>query len=562
MGELIISRFNSKPKSKIEKFKYGIKNFKSFKDFQYIEIKPLTVICGINNCGKSSLIQSILLLSQSLTSLDRTSSIRTPFMLPFKFLRVYPADIEEMKYETSLLFEGKFSHLSDFNNIINKYTDINEFSFGYDYHDKHFTFTFFNPVKENALESYVKNIELIGDGYNLQISANLDEDNKIINYSCYINEMNLYTLFNFSFEIEILLRRIKKKDMEKFKDFYIRDYEVKNIQILFQSFIPFTLYLPRKNFLSEVKTILKKFEKDSDIITDILKKIKKEFEKEEYGENVLHFLGFHSEFFYFLDFFSSIHYIGPLRDEPHRYYQFFDIRKIDIGNKGENTPQILALENDSKIPSFKIFNIEKKQLNFKGYRNITLKEGLSKWLQKLDLPEVSPKRVEQILVKIMVNLQKLDDSVTLQDVGFGISQILPVYIESLRMDKDHTLILEQPEIHLHPNMQAKLADFLLSMTVSGKRYIIETHSEHLINRLCLRIAQDQTNKIKDLISIVFIEPPKEDKEKGLQGSIIKELKLNKYGEIENWPIGFFDETDHPHILKAGIDKKKREKEGN
>jgi predicted ATPase len=187
-----------------------------------------------------------------------------------------------------------------------------------------------------------------------------------------------------------------------------------------------------------------------------------------------------------------------------------------------------------------------------------LKKGLSIWSEILELPDIDPKIVEQILFKIQVELPKIDKKVTLQDVGFGISQILPVYVESLRMKKGHTLILEQPEIHLHPSMQSKLADFLLSMVVSGKNFIIETHSEYILNRLSLRIAQDQTDKLKDLISIVFIEPPRDDENLGFLGAKINDLELNRYGEIINWPVGFFDQHDYDKMLKAAIEKRKND----
>ena len=178
----------------------------------------------------------------------------------------------------------------------------------------------------------------------------------------------------------------------------------------------------------------------------------------------------------------------------------------------------------------------------------------------MDLPEISTERVEQTLTKVLVKLPEKDDYVSLQDVGFGISQILPVYIESLRLiPGEEILILEQPEIHLHPSMQSKLADFLLSMALSGKRFIIESHSEHLINRICLRIAQDQTNELNDYISMVFIEPiPKISMEEDPRSRITK-IKLNNYGGVENWPVGFFDTSDHRKILQAGIIKRKRER---
>ena len=188
-------------------------------------------------------------------------------------------------------------------------------------------------------------------------------------------------------------------------------------------------------------------------------------------------------------------------------------------------------------------------------KNLSLEEALLYWSNLLKIPEINCFALEDTLFKMLISLPKGTHKVTIQDVGFGISQILPIFVESLRMNPGHTLILEQPEIHLHPSMQLNLADFLLCMALSGKNYIIETHSEHLILRFCLRIAQDLTDTFKNLINIVFIEPPRVDKKGNYIGSKINELILNKYGEIENWPIGFFDDTDHSKILKAGIEKR-------
>ncbi|KKK52706.1 hypothetical protein LCGC14_3102220, partial [marine sediment metagenome] len=91
---------------------FGLGNFKSFLRLQKINVKPLTVICGTNNCGKSSLIQSILLLSQSITSSFRE----------FRRIPRYYRMREKIKYEKPLYFEGEFCHLSDYDNTINSFS--------------------------------------------------------------------------------------------------------------------------------------------------------------------------------------------------------------------------------------------------------------------------------------------------------------------------------------------------------------------------------------------------------------------------------------------------------
>lgn len=85
------------------------------------------------------------------------------------------------------------------------------------------------------------------------------------------------------------------------------------------------------------------------------------------------------------------------------------------------------------------------------------------------------------------------------DVGFGVSQILPIITQGLNMQKEETFILEQPEIHLHPKMQMKMADFILSLALSEKNVIAETHSDHIINRLCRRIMENE--ELRNIVNI-------------------------------------------------------------
>ncbi len=114
------------------------------------------------------------------------------------------------------------------------------------------------------------------------------------------------------------------------------------------------------------------------------------------------------------------------------------------------------------------------------------------------------------------------------------------------------LILEQPEIHLHPRAQARLAELLVCLARTGRRIIIETHSDHLINRLRRVVAEDLSNQLSDFVSIVFVQPPHLK-----EGAKLEPLRVNKEGVIENWPPGFLAETaeDSKAIVKAQIRKR-------
>jgi predicted ATPase len=147
--------------------------------------------------------------------------------------------------------------------------------------------------------------------------------------------------------------------------------------------------------------------------------------------------------------------------------------------------------------------------------------------------------------------------VNIQDVGFGVSQVLPIIVAGLMAGNESLLILEQPEIHLHPRLQAGIADFLIDLAQLGRRVLIETHSDHLINRLRRRAAEDSSGKISDYLQIAFVQRDYVTLE-----SSVEALRVDDSGTVMNWPPSFLGDTadELAAILKAGIEKRKRARE--
>ena len=109
-----------------------------------------------------------------------------------------------------------------------------------------------------------------------------------------------------------------------------------------------------------------------------------------------------------------------------------------------------------------------------------------------------------------------------------------------------TVLLEQPEIHLHPSVQAGLADVILEVaSVRNVQVIVESHSEHLLRRLQRRVAEESADP--DRIALYFCDYANGQ-------SVAKQLELNLFGEIENWPDGFFGDPfkETAAIVKAGL----------
>ena len=137
----------------------------------------------------------------------------------------------------------------------------------------------------------------------------------------------------------------------------------------------------------------------------------------------------------------------------------------------------------------------------------------------------------------------------LTDVGFGVSQVLPALVLLYYVPEGSTVLMEQPEIHLHPSVQSGLADLMLNVArARNVQIIVESHSEHLMRRLQRRVAEAETSA--ESVQLYFVST-----ERGT--ARIADLDLNKWGEIENWPENFFGNEmgEIAAIAKASLNRK-------
>ena len=153
------------------------------------------------------------------------------------------------------------------------------------------------------------------------------------------------------------------------------------------------------------------------------------------------------------------------------------------------------------------------------------------------------------------------DWVDLPDVGFGISQVLPVLVQWFYAPPGSIILMEQPEIHLHPSAQSALADVMIDVINSredGKnrniQLIIETHSEHFLRRLQRRIAENAVPKEK--VSAYFANITKTPAQLEL-------LQIDIFGNIQNWPENFFGDEmgDITAQAKAAMTKRMHQSNG-
>lgn len=187
------------------------------------------------------------------------------------------------------------------------------------------------------------------------------------------------------------------------------------------------------------------------------------------------------------NFLRSISYIGPLRDAPQRFYYVPQQIATRVGSKGQySVSRLLGTPSRDAIE-----------------RNL---RPINDWLSSSSLKcklIVSPVADNEAIFHVAIQ-EKDGLEANLQDVGFGISQILPILIESALSVPEQLVMIEQPEIHLHPEAQAELADLFVAMANSGTRFLLETHSEHLMLRLRRRIAESTLARLKEQDGPTFV----------------------------------------------------------
>ncbi len=241
-----------------------------------------------------------------------------------------------------------------------------------------------------------------------------------------------------------------------------------------------------------------------------------------------------------------IYYLGPLRKPPERSYSWSGEMPEHVGWEGERAVYTILAAASRSINARK----------YEKYRDF--KTLIASWLQQMGLIAsfevhrvAEGKRDYEVLIKTKGSEQK----VNLMDVGFGISQVLPVLVQCFYAPPGSIIIMEQPELHLHPSVQASLADLFIETIQSrenGKdrniQLLIESHSEHFLRRLQRRVAEEMITR--DEVAIYFCRPTP-------SGAKMEPLPVDMFGNISNWPDDFFGDQfdDIARMTERGIERR-------
>jgi predicted ATPase len=225
---------------------------------------------------------------------------------------------------------------------------------------------------------------------------------------------------------------------------------------------------------------------------------------------------------------GSITYLGPLRVDPERVYTWSGGTPEDVGWAGEHTVEAILAAGE------RLYNYRHRG------RTRRLQQVLAEAMRELGLiasfevAAIAEGRAER---EVRIRIYPRGDEVLITDVGFGISQVLPVLVQSYYAPPGSTILLEQPELHLHPSVQKGLADFFITAAFAREdgverntQFVIESHSEHFLRRLQRRIAEERLRP--DQVALYFCEA-------SASGSSIRELEVDLFGDITDWPKDFF-----------------------
>jgi hypothetical protein len=208
-----------------------------------------------------------------------------------------------------------------------------------------------------------------------------------------------------------------------------------------------------------------------------------------------------------------IYAFAPIRTSPQRTY---DPVSAEPKPEGSHVPMLLArLSHSGANASWATLRSALKEFGFRS--------GL---FEQIEVIRKGKKESDPF----QIGVKSGGPTFNLVDVGYGVSQALPILVDTLQhsADKD-VFLLQQPEVHLHPRAQAELGNFFARQAGKKRRFVIETHSDHLVDRVRMEVRRGRLRP--EDVSLLYFDRQK-------QGAMIHNLELAKDGTIVNPPVGY------------------------
>lgn len=247
-----------------------------------------------------------------------------------------------------------------------------------------------------------------------------------------------------------------------------------------------------------------------------------------------------------------LHLLGPLRSEPAPMFRpgLVGDGITPLGKQGQFTVAFLD-QHGAELVSCPLSPDDSESGDS---TELPLTQAVDYWLQRLGIAD----RTRMQHVGRMIEFDLVDPQTNarrdLTTVGVGASQVLPVLVLCLAAKPGDLILLEQPELHLHPKPQQVLGDFLLGIANTGRQLMVETHSEYLVTRLRRRMVEQRLDEQPNAMKLLYAT-----RERG--ATTFTELKPNSLGAFDAWPEGFFDQSprESEQIIRAAAARRRAER---
>ncbi len=426
-------------------------NFKCFRGENTFALSSFNLLTGINGKGKSTLLQSLLLMKQT---------------------------VEYNQYSNNIILNGSCVQLGSFEDIKNSFAGSNEVI--------KFEFTF------SRFPGYT---------FEENLSYTFKPDEKD-DYVALITEHQEAQIINYDDEEEAEKTRVIEVILAGNFFYTVSVFEGHGHKNLKHQF----------NFSSPFQGL--KLERDLR-------------EKGTYG----HGQGENYTFYTFK-------FISADRIGPQNFYGRQNAHFNEVGTRGENTASVLYLKRESSV-SDKLYL---------GANANTLLQQVEEWLNYIFEGAKINIKSESSVILISYNTKTGSERrYKPANVGFGYSYILPIVVAGLIATPGHILIIENPEAHLHPSAQHRLTRFLAKIASTGVQIFVESHSEHILNalRICT-IEHENSEKILNNTDVSILYFQDKDEQSCVQ------IPIDNKGGIDEWPNGFFDQTDKDFKILFGF----------